>query len=70
VSTLRHRQLLLSLKRSTIEASFSVPMLQLTLGHMPFTIGFAVKALGWDAAGVGLLAATFFLGYEIGRAHV
>jgi hypothetical protein len=65
VSTLRHRQLLLSLKDSTIEASFSVPMLQLTLGHMPFTIGFAVKALGWDAAGVGFLAATFFLGYVL-----
>jgi hypothetical protein len=65
VSTLRHRQRLLSLKYSTIEASFSVPMLQLTLGHMPFTIGFAVKALGWGASGVGLLAATFFLGYVL-----
>lgn len=63
--TLRHRQLLLSLKHSTIEASFSVPMLQLTLGHMPFVIGFAVAALGWSAAGVGFLAATPFLGYVL-----
>ena len=29
----------------TIEASFSVPMLQLTLGYMPFVIGFAVVFL-------------------------
>ncbi len=57
---LPHRQLLLSLKYATIEASFSVPMLQLTLGHMPFTIGFAVAALGWGAAGAGFLAATYF----------
>jgi hypothetical protein len=57
---LPHRQLLLSLKYATIEASFSVPMLQLTLGHMPFTIGFAVAALGWGATGAGFLATTYF----------
>jgi hypothetical protein len=61
MSSLRHRQLLLSLKSATIEACFSVPMLQLTLGHMPFAIGFAVAALGWGAAGVGFLAATPFV---------
>ncbi|MBN2369791.1 MAG: MFS transporter [Vicinamibacteria bacterium] len=65
MSILRHRQLLLSLKYGTIESCFSVPMLQLTLGHMPFAIGFAVTALGWDAGGVGFLAATPFLGYVL-----
>jgi hypothetical protein len=65
MSTLRHRQLLLSLKYGTIEACFSVPMLQLTLGHMPFAIGFAVTALGWRSGGVGFLAATPFLGYVL-----
>jgi MFS family permease len=54
------RQLLLSLKYGTIESCFSVPMLTLTLGNMPFLIGFAVKALGWSDSAVGLLAATPF----------
>src|SRR5258706_13853883 len=58
---LRKRELLLSLKHCTIEGSFSVPMLNLTLGNFPFIIGFAVKALGWSDAGVGLLAAMPFL---------
>jgi hypothetical protein len=62
---LRHRQLLLSLKYATIEASFSVPMLQLTQGHLPFAIGFAVKALGWEAPGIAFLAASFFLAYVL-----
>ena len=65
MGSLRHRQLLLSLKYATIEASFSVPMLQLTQGHLPFAIGFAVKALGWEARGVGFLAASFFMAYVL-----
>lgn len=55
------RELLLTLKNCTIESCFSVPMLNLTLGNFPFIIGFAVKALGWGDAGVGLLAAMPFL---------
>jgi MFS family permease len=61
MGSLRRRQTLVSLKYSTIEASFSIPMLQLTLGNTAFVIGFAVKVLGWKAAGVGFLAATPFL---------
>ena len=61
VNTLRKRELLLSLKHGTIESCFSVPMLTLTMGNMPFLIGFAVKALGWSDRGVGLLAAMPFL---------
>jgi hypothetical protein len=63
MSRLRSRKLLLSLKNGTIESCFSVPMLQLTLGHMPFAIGFAVTALGWDGWRVGGLAATPFLAF-------
>ncbi|HEY0552581.1 MAG TPA: MFS transporter [Verrucomicrobiae bacterium] len=61
MNVLRKRELLLSLKYCTIEACFSVPMLTLTLGNMPFLIGFAVKALGWCDRAIGLLAATPFL---------
>src|SRR3954447_6319876 len=61
MNALRKRELLLSMKYCTIEACFSVPMLNLTTGNLPFSIGFAVKVLGWNAAGVGLLAATPFL---------
>jgi MFS family permease len=61
MNVLRKRELLLSLKYCTIEACFSVPMLNLTLGNMPFLIGFAVKALGWSDSAIGLLAATPFL---------
>ena len=57
----RKRELLLSLKHCTIESCFSVPMLNLTLGNFPFVIGFAVKALGWGNAGVGLLASLPFI---------
>jgi MFS family permease len=60
VNTTRKRELLLSLKYGTIESCFSVPMLTLTLGNMPFLIAFAVKALGWSDSAVGLLAATPF----------
>lgn len=61
MTPLRKRELLISLKHCTIESCFSVPMLNLTLGNFPFVIGFAVKALGWGDAGVGLLAAMPFL---------
>lgn len=54
---LRHRELLLSLKYSTIEACFSVPMLNLTLPSFSFVIAFAAVALGWGPAGVGFMAA-------------
>ena len=57
MTRLRHRELLLSLKYSTIEASFSVPMLNLTMPSFPFVIAFAVSALGWGPAAVGLMAA-------------
>ncbi len=53
----RHRELLLTLKASTIEASFSVPMLNLTMPSFPFVIAFAAAALGWGPAGVGFMAA-------------
>lgn len=54
---LRHRELLLSLKYSTIEACFSVPMLNLTLPSFSFVIAFAAVALGWGPAGIGFMAA-------------
>jgi len=53
----RHRDILLSLKYSTIEACFSVPMLNLTMPNLPFAIAFAVAALGWSPWAVGLMAA-------------
>lgn len=61
MNALRKRELLLSMKYCTIEACFSVPMLNLTTGNLPFAIGFAIKVLGWKSAAVGLLAATPFL---------
>lgn len=54
---LSHRDRLLSLKYSTIEACFSVPMLNLTLPSFPFVVAFAATALGWRAGAVGLMAA-------------
>lgn len=57
MSRLRHRELLLSLKASTIEACFSVPMLNLTLPSFSFVIAFAVITLGWGPGAVGLMAA-------------
>lgn len=53
----RKRDLLLTLKYSTIEASFSVPMLTLTMSNLAFAIGFAVKILGWGPAAIGFMAA-------------
>lgn len=52
-----HRERLLSLKYSTIEACFSVPMLNLTLPSFPFVLAFTVKGLGWTAGAVGAMAA-------------
>ena len=54
---IRHRDRLLSLKYSTIEACFSVPMLNITLPTFPFVLAFAVKGLGWQAGAIGLMAA-------------
>lgn len=48
---------MLSLKYSTIEACFSVPMLNLTMPTFPFVLAFAVKGLGWETAAVGWMAA-------------
>ena len=56
MSRLRHRDQVLSLKYSTVEACFSVPMLNLTLPNFPFIVAFAVKALGWRAESVGWMA--------------
>ncbi|HWH67808.1 MAG TPA: MFS transporter, partial [Candidatus Sulfotelmatobacter sp.] len=42
---------------STVEACFSVPMLNLTMPNLPFVVAFAVKGLGWQSAAVGLMAA-------------
>jgi MFS-type transporter involved in bile tolerance (Atg22 family) len=57
MNRLRNRDRLLSMKYSTIEACFSVPMLNLTLPNFPFVVAFAVKALGWQASSVGWMAA-------------
>lgn len=54
---LRHRDRLLSLKYSTIEACFSVPMLNITLPSFPFVLAFAVSGLGWQPGTIGLMAA-------------
>lgn len=51
----------MSLKYCTVEACFSVPMLQLTTGNLPFLIGFAVKALHWGNSAVAFLSLTPFL---------
>ena len=58
---MRRRDLLLSLKYSTIEACFSVPMLNLTLPLFPFVIGFAVQELGWSTSEVGWATALPYL---------
>jgi MFS family permease len=54
---IRHRDRLLSLKYSTIEACFSVPMLNITMPSFPFVLAFAVQGLGWKASSIGLMAA-------------
>src|SRR5690349_24332717 len=57
MSRLRHRDRLLSLKYSTIEACFSVPMLNITMPSFPFVLAFAVQGLGWQSGAIGLMAA-------------
>jgi len=57
MSTLRHRELVLSLKYSTIEACFSVPMLNLTMPNLPFLLAYATASLHWPAWAIGLIAA-------------
>lgn len=64
-SVLRHRDRLRSMKYSTIEACFSVPMLNLTMPNLPFVIAFVLVALKWSPAGVGLLAALPQIGNAI-----
>lgn len=64
-TVLRHRDRLQSLKFSTIEACFSVPMLNLTMPNLPFVIAFVLVALGWSPAWVGLLAALPQIGNAI-----
>ncbi len=61
MNPLRKRELLLSLKYATVEACFSVPMLNLTLTQFPFAVGFAIKALNWSSSAIGLLAAIPFI---------
>lgn len=61
MALLRKRDLLLSLKYCTIEACFSVPMLNLTLTQFPFVLAFAVTALGWRSGAIGWLAAIHHL---------
>ena len=57
MNELQRRDLLLSLKYSTVEASFSVPMLNLTMPNLPFAIAFAVQALGAGPTFVAFMAA-------------
>ncbi|HTH45880.1 MAG TPA: MFS transporter [Candidatus Limnocylindria bacterium] len=57
MNRLGHRDLLLTLKYSTIEACFSVPMLNLTMPSFAFVIAFAVSVLGWPPEAIGLAAA-------------
>ena len=57
MARLRHRDRLLSLKYSTIEACFSVPMLNITMPSFPFVLAFAVQGLDWSASAIGLMAA-------------
>src|SRR4051794_9864728 len=56
MNSLRRRDRLLSLKYSTMEACFSVPMLNLTLPNFPFVVAFAVSCLGWKEEAVGRMA--------------
>lgn len=58
---LRPRELLLSLKHGTVEACFSVPMLNLTLTQFSFVVAFAVEGLGWRSGAIGWLAAIHHL---------
>jgi MFS family permease len=55
--TMRHREIVLSLKYSTIEACFSVPMLNLTMPNLPFLLAYATAYLKWHSWAIGLIAA-------------
>lgn len=57
MSTLRHRELVLSLKHSTIEACFSVPMLNLTMPNLPFLLAYLTAVLHWPSWAIGWAAA-------------
>lgn len=57
MNRLPRRKLILSLKYSTIEACFSVPMLNLTMPNLPFVIAFAAQVLHWHAMDIGLMTA-------------
>ena len=63
----RHRELLLTLRASTIEASFSVPMLNLTMPSFPFVIAFAAAALGPLLGGLVLKGVPDVLGTFLGQ---
>jgi hypothetical protein len=54
---LSHRERLLSMKFSTVEACFSTPMLNITLPTFPFVLAFAVQGLQWQSWAIGLMAA-------------
>jgi MFS family permease len=54
---LGRRELLLSLKYSTIEACFSVPMLNLTMPNLPFLLAYVTSALQWRSWTIGVVAA-------------
>ncbi len=57
MNSLSKREFLLSLKYATIEACFSVPMLNLTRATLPFVIGFATTVMRWNASTIGLMVA-------------
>lgn len=52
-----NRRLLMSLRNSTVEACFSVPMLNLTMPNLPFLLGYVTWVLNWRAWVIGLIAA-------------
>lgn len=53
----RRRELLLTLKNSTVEACFSVPMLNLTMPNLPFLLAYVTSALQWRSWAIGVAAA-------------
>src|SRR6185312_1024922 len=61
MNQLPRRKLVLSLKYSTIEACFSVPMLNLTMPSFPFVIAFAAQVLHWQTFVIGVMTALPYL---------
>jgi len=61
MNKISRRKLVLSLKYSTIEACFSVPMLNLTMPNFPFVVAFATQVLHWQADRIGLMTALPYL---------